>query len=60
VKAAAALAAAVAAGELTLGGAGELSKPVDGFVRAAEQHDVQRRLDQIEVALGQQRQGSSP
>jgi hypothetical protein len=60
VKATAALAAAVAAGDLTPAEAGELSKLVDGFTKAVEQHDVQRRLDKIEATLEQHRQGASP
>ncbi len=59
VKATAALAAAVAAGDLTPGEAGELSKLVEGFTKAVELHDVQRRLDKIEAALEQHRQGAS-
>jgi hypothetical protein len=60
VKATAALAEAVASGDLTPTEAGELSKLVDGFTKAVEQHDIQRRLDKIEAALEQQRQGASP
>lgn len=60
VKAAAALAEAVAAGDLTPGEAGELSKLVDGFTRAVEQHDIQQRLDRIEAALEQRKQGAMP
>jgi hypothetical protein len=60
VKAAAALVTAVASGDLTPAEAAELSKLVEGFVRAVEQHDVQRRLDKIEATLEQHRKGASP
>jgi hypothetical protein len=60
VKAAAALAEAVATGDLTPSEAGELSKLVDGFTRAVETHDVQQRLERIEAALEQRKQGAAP
>ncbi len=53
VKAAAALAEAVAAGDITPGEAGELSKLVDGFTKAVELHEIQQRLDKLEAAQGQ-------
>ncbi len=48
VKASAALVEAVAAGELTPSEAGELSKLVEGFTRAADLHDIQARLEKLE------------
>lgn len=53
VKATAALAEAVAAGDITPGEAGELSKLVDGFTKAVEMHEIQQRLDKLEAAQGQ-------
>ena len=50
VKASAALVDGVAAGELTPSEAAELSKLVEGFLRAVDLHDVQRRLDALEAA----------
>jgi hypothetical protein len=50
LKAVAALAGAVAAGDLTPGEAAELSKLVEGFSRAVELHDIQQRLDRLETA----------
>ena len=60
VKATAALAEAVASGDLTPSEAGEISKLVDGFTKAVEQHDIQQRLERIEAALEQRKQGTSP
>ena len=48
VKASAALVEAVAVGELTPSEAGELSKLVEGFTRAADLHDIQARLEKLE------------
>ncbi len=48
VKASAALVEAVAAGDLTPSEAGELSKLVEGFTRAADLHDIQARLEKLE------------
>jgi hypothetical protein len=53
VKATAALAEAVANGDITPGEAGELSKLVDGFTKAVELHEIQQRLDKLEAAQGQ-------
>jgi Family of unknown function (DUF5681) len=50
VKAMAALAEAVANGDITPGEAGELSKLVDGFTKAVELHEIQQRLDKLEAA----------
>jgi len=50
VKASAALVDAVAAGDITPAEAGELSKLVDGFTKAVELHDIQRRLGKLEAA----------
>lgn len=50
VKATAALAEAVASGDITPGEAGELSKLVDGFTKAVELHEIQQRLDKLEAA----------
>jgi hypothetical protein len=58
VKATASLVEAVATGALTPGEAGELSKLVEGFTKAVEQHEVQQRLDRIEAALEQRKQGT--
>ena len=59
IKATAALAEAVASGDLTPSEAAELSKLVDGFTKAVEQHDIQQRLERIEAALDQ-RKGTNP
>jgi hypothetical protein len=48
VRATAALMEAVASGELTPSEAGELSKLVEGFTRAADLHDIQARLEKLE------------
>ena len=48
VKASAALVEAVASGDLTPSEAGELSKLVEGFTRAADLHDIQARLERLE------------
>jgi hypothetical protein len=48
VKAAAAIATAVADGELTPMEASELSRVVDGYTRAVETADVAARLDRLE------------
>ena len=53
VKASAALVDAVAAGDITPGEAGELSKLVDGFTKAVELHEIQQRLDKLEAVQGQ-------
>ncbi|MBL0407882.1 hypothetical protein JKG68_28685 [Microvirga aerilata] len=53
VKATAALADAVANGNITPGEAGELSKLVDGFTKAVELHEIQQRLDKLEAMQGQ-------
>jgi hypothetical protein len=53
VKASAALVDAVAAGDITPGEAGELSKLVDGFTKAVELHEIQQRLDKLEAMQGQ-------
>jgi hypothetical protein len=50
VKAAAAIASAVADGELTPMEAAELSKVVDGYTRAVETVDLAARLVQLEQA----------
>jgi hypothetical protein len=50
VNASAALVNAVAAGDITPGEAGELSKLVDGFTKAVELHEIQQRLDKLEAA----------
>ena len=52
VKATAALAEAVANGDITPGEAGELSKLVDGFTKAVELHEIQQRLDKLEAMQG--------
>lgn len=52
IKAAAAIAAAVAAGELTPIEAGEMAKLVEGFTRAFEIHDIDKRLSQLEAERG--------
>jgi hypothetical protein len=49
VKATAALAEAVANGDITPGEAGELSRLVDGFTKAVELHEIQQRLDKLEA-----------
>ncbi len=59
VKATAAQAEAVAAADLTPSEVGELSKLVDGFTRAVEQHDVQRRFNTLEAALERHKQGAA-
>jgi len=51
VKAAAAIAKAVALGELTPMEAAELIKVVDGYTRAVETADLAARLTQLEQAL---------
>jgi hypothetical protein len=48
VTATAALAEAVASGEITPLEAGELSKVIEGFTRAFELHDVDQRLKRLE------------
>lgn len=52
VLATSALVQAVAAGDITPGEAGDLSKLVDGFTKAVELHDIQQRLDALEAAQG--------
>ncbi len=52
VKATAALAEAVAAGELTPLEAGDLARLVEGFTRAYEIHDIEQRLSQLETERG--------
>jgi hypothetical protein len=49
VTATAALVDAVASGDITPGEAAELSKLVEGFIRAVEVHDVQVRLERLEA-----------
>lgn len=53
VKATAALAEAVANGDITPGEAGELAKLVDGFTKAVELHEIQQRLNKLEAMQGQ-------
>jgi hypothetical protein len=48
VKAAAAIANAIAAGELTPMEAAELSKVVDGYARTVETADLAARLERLE------------
>jgi uncharacterized protein DUF5681 len=48
VRAAAAIASAVAEGDLTPSEAGELSKVVDGYTRAVETADLAARLERLE------------
>ncbi len=55
VKATAALVEAVAAGDLTPSEAGELSKLIEGFTRAADLHDIQARLEKLEQQQGTKR-----
>jgi hypothetical protein len=50
VKATAAIASAVAEGDLTTGEAAELSKIIDGFVKAFEVHSLDERLKRLEQA----------
>jgi hypothetical protein len=52
VKATAAIASAVADGELTPMEAGELSRLIDGFVKAFEIHSLDERLKRLEEAGG--------
>ncbi|WP_404286452.1 hypothetical protein ACD578_15870 [Microvirga sp. RSM25] len=52
IRAAAAIAAAVAAGELTPMEAGEMAKLVESFTRAFEVHDIDKRLSQLEAERG--------
>jgi hypothetical protein len=49
VKATAALVEAVARGDITPAEAAELSKLVEGFIRAVEVHDIQVRLERLEA-----------
>jgi hypothetical protein len=49
VKATAALVEAVARGDITPAEAAELSKLVEGFIRAVEVHDFQVRLERLEA-----------
>ena len=49
VKATAALVEAVASGDITPAEAAELSKLVEGFIRAVEVHDIQVRLERLEA-----------
>jgi hypothetical protein len=53
VKAFAALAEAVAVGELTPVEAAELAKLVEGFVKAFELHDIEQRLAKLENGVCQ-------
>jgi hypothetical protein len=48
VKATAALAEAVAAGDITPMEAGELAKLVEGFTKAFELHEIEQRLARLE------------
>jgi hypothetical protein len=50
VKASAALCGAVSTGQITPVEAGELSKLIDGFIKAVELHEIQQRLDNLEAA----------
>jgi hypothetical protein len=52
VKATAAIADAVASGELTPMEAGEMAKLVEGFTRAFEIYDIDKRLSQLETERG--------
>jgi hypothetical protein len=52
VKATAAIADAVASGEMTPMEAGEMAKLVEGFTRAFEIHDIDKRLSQLETERG--------
>jgi hypothetical protein len=52
VKATAAIAEAVATGELTPMEAGEMAKLVEGFTQAFEIHDIDQRLSQLETGRG--------
>ena len=52
VKATAAIAEAVASGELTPMEAGEMAKLVEGFTRAFEIHDIDKRLSLLETERG--------
>ncbi len=53
VKASAAIAQAVAAGELTPAEASELSRLVDGFTRAVEAHEFENRIARVEQRMNQ-------
>jgi hypothetical protein len=55
VKATAALVEAVASGDITPAEAAELSKLVEGFIRAVEVHDIQVRLERLEAHQGSRR-----
>jgi hypothetical protein len=52
VKATAAIAEAVASGDLTPMEAGEMAKLVEGFTRAFEIHDIDKRLSLLETERG--------
>jgi hypothetical protein len=52
VKATAAVANAVASGELTPMEAGEMAKLVEGFTRAFEIYDIDKRLSLLETERG--------
>jgi hypothetical protein len=51
VKATAAIAQAVAEGEMTPSEAGELSRLIESFTRAIETHDIEARLAKLEEAM---------
>ena len=51
VKAAAAVTAAVAAGDVTPSEAGELAKVIDMFTRAIETHDHAARIAELEATV---------
>ena len=55
VKATAALAAAVATGEVTPSEAAELSKLVESFTKAIELHEIQHRLETLEATQQRRR-----
>ncbi len=52
VKASAALVKAVATGELTPSEAAELSRVVEGYIRAVDLHDIEKRLAALEANKG--------
>jgi hypothetical protein len=52
VRATAAIAEAVASSELTPMEAGEMAKLVEGFTRAFEIHDIDKRLSHLETERG--------
>jgi hypothetical protein len=52
VKASAALVKAVATGELTPSEAAELSRVVEGYTRAVDLHEIEKRLAALEANKG--------